>query len=70
MDEVKKCGVCHYVFDFPRNGDLYFIRGEEIPVCNGCADRISETRRFTGQFENAVLFKTFLRSLGRRKSPQ
>lgn len=53
MSEVKKCEVCRWIFDWPRNGDLYMIRGVEHPICNGCADRISETRRFTHEFENA-----------------
>lgn len=52
MDEVKKCEVCRWVFDYPRNGDLYFIRGQEYAICNGCADRIAEMRRFTAAFEN------------------
>lgn len=41
-NEVKKCEICRWVFDWPRSGDVYLIRGEEHAICNGCADRISE----------------------------
>lgn len=53
-NEVKKCEICRWVFDWPRSGDVYLIRGEEHAICNGCADRISETRRFTIEFESTA----------------